>query len=56
MLVSPPNPKVVTIVDSVIVTYLGSILLNFLYYNLSSKYITKPYRKYHSILINRLDI
>ena len=30
MLVSPPNPKVVAIIDSVIVTTLGSILLNFL--------------------------
>ena len=56
MLVSPPNPKVVITIDSVIVTSLGSILLNFLYYNLSSKYIIKPYRKYHGGLINRLGI
>jgi len=56
MLVSPPNIKVVTAIDSVIATYLDGILFNFLYYNLSSKYIIKPYRKYHSGLINRLYI
>jgi len=56
MLVSPPNPKVVTTIDGVIVAYLGGILLNFLYYNLGSKYITKPYRKYHGKLINKLGI
>ena len=44
MLVSPPNLKVVTIIDSVITSTLGS------------KYIIKPYRKYYSRLINRLGI
>jgi len=56
MLVSPLNPKVVATIDSVIVAYLGSILLNFLYYNLSSKCIIKPCRKYYGRLINRLGI
>jgi len=56
ILVFPPNPKVVITVDSVIVTILGGILFNFLYYNLSSKYIIKPYRKYYGRLINRLGI
>jgi len=48
MLVSPPNPKVVTALDS--------ILFNFLNYNLSNKYIIKPYRKYYGGLINGLGI
>ena len=30
MLVSPPNPKVVTAIDSVITSTLGSILFNFI--------------------------
>jgi len=56
MLVSPLNPKVVAAVDSVVVAYLGGILFNFLYYNLSSEYITKPCRKYYGGLINGLGI
>jgi len=52
MLVSPLNPKLVTTIDSVVVTYLGSILFNFL----SSKYITKPYRKCYNKLIKELSI
>ena len=48
MLVSPPNPKVVTTVNGVIVGAFGSILINFFYYNYSSNYITEPYREYYS--------
>jgi hypothetical protein len=44
ILVSPPNPKVVTTVNSVITTALGSILFNFFYYNYSSNYIITPSR------------
>jgi hypothetical protein len=40
ILVLPLNPKVVAAIDGVITsTYLGSILFNFFYYNLSSNYI-----------------
>jgi len=56
MVVSLPDLKVVAAVNSVIVTALGSILFNFLYYNLSSKCIIKPYRKYYSRLIKGLGI
>ena len=48
--------KVVATIDSVITSAFGSILFNFLYYNYSSNYIIKPYRKYYSRLINRLGI
>ena len=48
MLVSPPNPKVVAAVNSVVVSTFGGILFNFYYYNYSSNYITEPYRKYYS--------
>jgi hypothetical protein len=44
MLVSPPNPKVVATVNSVVTTALGGILFNFFYYNRSSNYITTPSR------------
>ena len=44
MLVSPPNPKVVATIVGVVVGAFGSILFNFFYYNLSSNYITEPYR------------
>jgi len=44
MLVSPPNPKVVAAVNSIITTTLGSIFFNFFYYNRSSNYITIPSR------------
>jgi len=47
MLVSPPNPKVVTTIDSVVTGYLGGILFNFFYYNYSSNYITTPYSRYY---------
>ena len=56
MLTSPLIPKVVTTIDSVITTTLGSMLLNFFYYNRGSKYIIKPYRKYYSGLVNGLGI
>jgi len=56
MLVSPPNPKIVIAVGGVILTILGSILFNFLYYNLSSKYIIKPSRSYYGRLTNGLSI
>jgi len=48
MLVSPPNPKIVTTVDGVITGCLGSMLFNFFYRNRSSKYITEPYSSYYS--------
>jgi len=44
MLVSPPNPKVVTAVNSVVTAALGSILFDFFYYNRGSNYITTPSR------------
>ena len=47
MLVSPPKPKVITAVNSVVVGAFSSILFNFFYYNYSSNYITEPYRKYY---------
>jgi len=47
MLVSPPNPKVVATIDSVVTSYLGSMLFNFFYYNSGSKYITEPYSRYY---------
>ena len=48
ILVSPPNPKVVAAINSVVVDAFGGILFNFFYYNRSSNYITEPYRKYYS--------
>ena len=56
MLTSLLIPKVVTTVNGVITSAFGSILFNFLYYNRSSKYITKPSRKYYGGLINGLGI
>jgi hypothetical protein len=56
MLISPPKPKVVTAIDSIITSALGSIFTNFFYYNYSSNYIIKPYSKYYGRLINRLGI
>ena len=58
MLVSPLDLdfKVVAAVNGVITGAFGSILFNFLYYNLSSNYIIKPYRKYYGGLINGLGI
>ena len=47
MLVSPPDPKVVAAVVSVIVDAFGGMLFDFFYYNLSSNYITEPYREYY---------
>ena len=47
MLVSPPDPKAVAAVNSVIVAAFSSMLFNFFYYNLSSNYITEPCRKYY---------
>jgi len=51
-----PNPKVIAAVDAIIAAAFSGILFNFFYYNLSSKCITKPYRKYYSGLVNRLGI
>ena len=51
-----PNFEVVTTINGVITSALGSMLFNFLYYNLSSNYIIKPYRKCYGGLINRLGI
>jgi len=42
--VSPPNPKVVTAVNSVITAALGGILFDFYYYNYGSDYIIIPSR------------
>jgi uncharacterized membrane protein YeiH len=56
MLVSPLIPKVVATVNGVITGAFGGILFDFFYRNLSSNYITEPYRKYYSRLINRLGI
>ena len=56
ILVSPLIFKVVATINGVITSTFSSILLNFLYYNLSSKYIIRPYRKYYGRLINRLGI
>jgi len=50
------NSKVVTAMDAVIAATFSGILFNFFYYNLSSKYIIKPYRKYYGRLINGLGI
>ena len=47
ILVSPPDLKVVTAVNSVVVAAFSSILFNFFYYNYGSNYITEPYRKYY---------
>ena len=47
MLVSPPNPKVIAAVNSVMVGAFSGILFNFFYYNYSSNYIIEPYRKYY---------
>jgi uncharacterized membrane protein YeiH len=44
ILVSPPNPKVVAAVNSVVTTAFGGILFDFFYYNRSSDYITIPSR------------
>ena len=48
--------KVVAAVDSVVTSAFGGILFNFLYYNYSSNYITKPYREYYSGFLNGLGI
>ena len=56
ILISLPNLKVITAVNSVITSAFGSILFNFFYRNYSSNYIMEPYRKYYSGLINRLGI
>jgi hypothetical protein len=56
MLVSPLILKVVAAVNSVVTYAFGGILFNFFYYNRSSNYIIKPYRKYYSRLINGLGI
>jgi hypothetical protein len=56
MLVSLPNLDIIAAVDSVVVCAFGGILFDFLYYNYSSNYITKPYRKYYSGPINKLGI
>jgi len=42
--VSPPNPKVIAAVNSVVTAALGGMLFNFFYYNRSSNYITTPSR------------
>jgi hypothetical protein len=56
MLVSLPNLNIVTTVDGIIVYAFGGILFDFLYYNRSSNYIMKPYRKYYGRPINKLGI
>ena len=44
ILVSPPIPKVVAAVNSVVTAAFGGILFNFFYYNRSSNCITIPSR------------
>ena len=58
ILVSPLDLdfKVVTTINGVITGAFGSILFNFFYYNLSSNYITEPYRKYYDGFLNGLGI
>jgi hypothetical protein len=56
ILVSLPNLNIIATVDGVIVYAFSGILFNFLYYNYSSNYITKPYRKYYSGPVNKLGI
>jgi hypothetical protein len=56
MLVSSPNFNIIATVNGVVVYAFGGILFNFFYYNYSSNYIIKPYRKYYNRLINRLGI
>ena len=56
IVVSPLVPKVVVAVNGVVTSAFSGILFNFFYYNPSSKYITEPYRKYYSGLINRRGI
>ena len=47
ILVSVPNPNVVTAVNGVVVGAFSSILFDFFYYNYSSNYITEPGREYY---------
>jgi hypothetical protein len=56
MLVSSPNLNVVAAIDGVVVCAFSGILFDFLYYNRSSNFITKPYRKYYSRPVNKLGI
>jgi hypothetical protein len=42
--VSPPDPKVVAAVDSVVTAAFGGMLFNFFYRNRGSNYVTIPYR------------
>jgi len=44
ILVSPPNPKVITAVNSVVTAAFGGMLFNFFYCNRSSNCITTPSR------------
>jgi hypothetical protein len=56
ILVSLPNLNIVAAVNGVVIFAFSGILFNFFYYNRSSNYIIKPYRKYYNGLINRLGI
>jgi hypothetical protein len=56
MLVSSPNLDIIATVNGVVVYAFGGILFDFFYYNRSSNYIIKPYRKYYDGLVNRLGI
>jgi hypothetical protein len=56
ILVSLPNLNVIATVNSVVTSAFSGILFDFFYYNHGSNYITKPYRKYYSGLVNRLGI
>jgi hypothetical protein len=56
MLVFLPNLNIVAAVDGVVVYAFGGILFDFLYYNRSSNYITKPCRKYYDRPVNKLSI
>ena len=51
-----PDPKVVAAVNGVVTSTFGGILFDFFYCNLSSNYVTEPYREYYGRFLNRLGI
>ena len=50
------DPKVVATIDSVVTSAFSGILFNLFYYNCSSNYIIKPYRKYYGGFLNGLGM
>jgi len=49
ILVSLPNLNIVAAINGVVATAFSSILFNFFYYNLSSKYIIKSIKKIRAL-------